>query len=148
VVFWMHIYDVIVQALVFYDHLRTLSCEVQYIWCRQAGAVTLIFYLNRYAIFIWSVLSICGLFVLVNNLRVSKAFTHDCPYLALQVKTHSIAAFSAIRTYAITQCNWWLSVTVFALSMVPAGVNAVGAHNYESLFMVINMILVAVFLGT
>ncbi|EMD39649.1 hypothetical protein CERSUDRAFT_92143 [Gelatoporia subvermispora B] len=42
-------------VLVLYDHLTTLSQEVEFIWGRQFSSVTLLYHLNRWTIFVWAV---------------------------------------------------------------------------------------------
>ncbi|OCH84465.1 hypothetical protein OBBRIDRAFT_741595 [Obba rivulosa] len=90
-------------VLVFYDHITTLPREVNLIWGRKLNSVTLLFYLNRWATFMWAVVQLAE-FASLDTLSV---------------------IFSAIRVYAISGGSWIWPMIVFTLSMVPVGTNLV-----------------------
>ncbi|OCH84701.1 hypothetical protein OBBRIDRAFT_741139 [Obba rivulosa] len=53
----MNLYSgIYLPALVFYDHILMLPRAVKLIWSRKLSCFTLLFYLNRYTIFVWAVI--------------------------------------------------------------------------------------------
>ncbi|OCH92797.1 hypothetical protein OBBRIDRAFT_886033 [Obba rivulosa] len=111
-------------AIVFYDHVVTLSREVELMWGRKLTSVIMLFYLNRWSIFVWAVMQ----FAYLNNLATLPScegvdFFSD----AVGILLYAIwAVFSGIRIYAISGGSWWLALVVFLLSLVAIGTNAYG----------------------
>ncbi|OCH92600.1 hypothetical protein OBBRIDRAFT_726501, partial [Obba rivulosa] len=90
-------------AIVFWDHLGSISKEIQFMWRRSFSIVTLLFYLNRWMTFVWAVFNV----------------TNILPLAKIAVR------FSAIRVYAIGRGRLFLVMLVFGLSLVPVGTNIV-----------------------
>ncbi|OCH88097.1 hypothetical protein OBBRIDRAFT_735073, partial [Obba rivulosa] len=110
-------------ALVIYDHLATLSRELDWIWNRKFTSVTLLFHLNRWTILLYTILNIVGEFLPITSL--SLRWSQRLRLSARSFLFTLWAVFSAVRMYALSRGDWRLTLAVFALSMVPGGVNAV-----------------------
>ncbi|OCH84964.1 hypothetical protein OBBRIDRAFT_839315 [Obba rivulosa] len=122
-------------ALVLYDHSTTLSKEARFIWGRKFNSVTLLFHLNRWATFALAAAYILGavnwmtLQIASRSGRLTTNINRSCmPVGILQLAADVIlyfvwAAFSAIRIYAVSGGNAWLSAGVCALAAVPACLN-------------------------
>ncbi|OCH92644.1 hypothetical protein OBBRIDRAFT_423876 [Obba rivulosa] len=54
------------SAIVFHDHLITVSQEVQFVWGRRWTSVNLLFYLNRWITLLWACLNVAILFPMVS----------------------------------------------------------------------------------
>ncbi|OCH86416.1 hypothetical protein OBBRIDRAFT_797216 [Obba rivulosa] len=113
------------SALIVYDHLSTFSDEVEFIWGRKLNSVTLLFYLNRWCIFMWAVATLVDSWAPLVTLQVCIGMTIYVDTIAL-VLLLIWAAFSAIRMYAISVGNIWFTLTVLALNIVPVGTNVFG----------------------
>lgn len=62
------------SAFVLYDHMCTLSREIELVWGRRLTSVTLLFHLNRWAILVWGILNTLD-FVPLAALPVSKVLS-------------------------------------------------------------------------
>ncbi|EPS94527.1 hypothetical protein FOMPIDRAFT_49807 [Fomitopsis schrenkii] len=111
------------SALVIYEHACTLSQEADVIWSRKKTGATLLFLLNRFATAGFAV----AMMILIPNWDTLLAcWTVNLLLPAFQLILSIIwAAFSALRVFAITRCDWWISTFVFALGLVPVGTNLV-----------------------
>ncbi|OCH92064.1 hypothetical protein OBBRIDRAFT_833767 [Obba rivulosa] len=117
--------SVAAMTLVFYDHISTVSREVHLVWGRKFNAVTLLFHLNRWTIFVWAV-SNCTNFIPIPTL-----VGYVCPCTAAIDWSYVIAilllmiwaAFSSIRIYAVSTGSWCLALLVATVAMVPAATN-------------------------
>ncbi|EMD37431.1 hypothetical protein CERSUDRAFT_73326 [Gelatoporia subvermispora B] len=93
--------------------------EVRLIWGCKLTSVTLLFYVNRWAILLWALLQICGLFELLPpaSCCVTEGMISD---ILVVVHLAIWSFFSAIRTHAISLGNWRLTTPVLILTMAPA----------------------------
>ncbi|EMD39713.1 hypothetical protein CERSUDRAFT_81089 [Gelatoporia subvermispora B] len=117
--------QVAAAALVLYDHLITFGREVNFIWGRKFNSVTLLFHLNRWSIFLFSILNVAIDFQPLASIPSCRALNtlNDATEIMLYILW---AAFSTIRIYAMSGGNWLLSLLVCTLSIVPAGTNSYG----------------------
>ncbi|EMD41379.1 hypothetical protein CERSUDRAFT_101860 [Gelatoporia subvermispora B] len=97
-------------AVVYFDHLSTLSREGQLVWHRRVDIVTLLFYLNRWTIFVWASMNAMFIFLPLQTLPVRPEFCSD-------------NSFSSIRIYAMSQGVWPIAAGVLLLNLVPFGTN-------------------------
>ncbi|EMD35280.1 hypothetical protein CERSUDRAFT_85296 [Gelatoporia subvermispora B] len=109
-------------ALVFYDHIMTISHEMEFIWNRKLSCVTLLFHLTRWASFVWAILQVASL--------IATASTFTCVQLEILKRVISVlleinwAVFSAIRIFSITGGSWFLAWNILCLSIVPIGIDS------------------------
>ncbi|OCH84818.1 hypothetical protein OBBRIDRAFT_798748 [Obba rivulosa] len=111
-------------ALVLYDHLCTLTREVELMWGRRFNSVTLLFYLNRWALILWMISGATSQMLPLGTLPVCVGVNY-LEYAMSLVMLTIWAAFSAIRAYAVSYGNWATAITVLLLDLVPVGINAV-----------------------
>ncbi|KAI0820324.1 hypothetical protein BC628DRAFT_1413134 [Trametes gibbosa] len=110
-------------ALLFYDYLLTFRRELRFVWGRKFSAATALFVLNRYLIVLLYLVDLVTQFPIIPE-------TCACPGVGrfitvLEVMPYIIwATFSALRGYALSRRNVIIGITIFVLSLVPAGVNA------------------------
>ncbi|OCH92753.1 hypothetical protein OBBRIDRAFT_864829, partial [Obba rivulosa] len=107
---------VAVSTLVFYDHISTLSREVEFIWGRKITSSTILFYLNRWMILTWAVMNLTAEFYIFPTLSVIDPG---------RIMLNQWLGFSAVRVYAVSGGSWWPAIAVGALNLVPFGTNAV-----------------------
>ncbi|OCH94186.1 hypothetical protein OBBRIDRAFT_723354, partial [Obba rivulosa] len=100
------------SVLVFYDHLDTLPAEVRLIWGRKWTSVTMLFHLNRCMIFLWALEQL-----LTDILSVIWAGVFCRSSIGLAIET--AVAFPALRIFAVSGRNWWLTLTVCSLDVTP-----------------------------
>ncbi|KAI1783015.1 hypothetical protein LXA43DRAFT_1103125 [Ganoderma leucocontextum] len=132
-------------ALFLYEYLVTIDYEVEIFWKRRFTGASALFFLNRYLrllfyiseLVFWAALSTptrgtgsSGLFSCATLTR----FTFVFGLFAYVVW----AAFSALRMLAVSSKNWFLSILVFGLSLVPFAVDLAnmslrGEKTYASL---------------
>ncbi|CCM04122.1 uncharacterized protein FIBRA_06283 [Fibroporia radiculosa] len=128
---------VAVGALVIYDHVITLALEIQLIWRCKATGATLIFFLNRYLLFIYAMSSILNVINWSTNV-VSCRFIHNTSCAKtdqLRALLYNfanialpliVAVFSALRVYALAHTSSMRLVVALAtllLGVVPSGAN-------------------------
>ncbi|RPD57204.1 hypothetical protein L227DRAFT_565512 [Lentinus tigrinus ALCF2SS1-6] len=89
-----------------YEYVITFGAEVDLFWTKRLTGATVLFFLNRGIVmfYTWYDL-IVGLFTI--------------PATSKYIPS---AAFSALRVYALIR-NWYISVLVFVLSVVPVAIN-------------------------
>ncbi|KAI0365192.1 hypothetical protein BV20DRAFT_954792 [Pilatotrama ljubarskyi] len=109
-----------VLAFLAYEWLITLDREVALFWRRKLNGASVLFLTNRYLPMLVQVLNISS------DARI-RVFSCDAFVKALQaiqlLQYFPWAAFSALRTFALSRANWSIAAVVFLLSMVPIGVN-------------------------
>ncbi|KAI9063811.1 hypothetical protein FKP32DRAFT_1592041 [Trametes sanguinea] len=109
-----------VLAFLTYEYLITFDCEVGLFWRSKFTGASALFLTNRYWPLLVQVLNIAS------SARMSDK-SCDAYVNALQtielLQYFPWAAFSALRTFALSRGNWAISTFVFLLSMVPLGVN-------------------------
>ncbi|KAI0819588.1 hypothetical protein BC628DRAFT_1332462 [Trametes gibbosa] len=110
-----------VLAWLTYEFLITFDREVDLFWRRNFTGASILFLTNRY------------LPILVNVLNISSdASICDSYVKALQtiqlLQYVPWAAFSSLRTFALSARNWIVTTVVLLLSIVPIGVNFTQYH--------------------
>ncbi|OCH84185.1 hypothetical protein OBBRIDRAFT_839898 [Obba rivulosa] len=131
------------SALVFYDYASTMSREVQFMWRRPVSIVTVLFLMNRWAMLMWAVAILAGIFTSIATITgyyvscylllaiIDWKVINSCIAISQFTNVVSVvlfalwAVFSTIRVYAISLHNLWLALIVFAVSMAPVGTNVV-----------------------
>ncbi|EMD33135.1 hypothetical protein CERSUDRAFT_68193 [Gelatoporia subvermispora B] len=108
-------------AFVLYDHAITLPSEVSLIWGRKWSSVTLLFYLNRWATFIWAVVQVPLDMLPLSRLPVSCIGLHHITGSTTFLLF--VAVFSSMRIYALSGGNRWLALIVLLLNLVPVATN-------------------------
>ncbi|EPT04764.1 hypothetical protein FOMPIDRAFT_1045454 [Fomitopsis schrenkii] len=112
--------EMAVSVALLYDHLLTLSSEIELFWHRPTRALsgTAIFMLNR--------LVSVGLAIMVHVDSDLPHYTYaSCKYpgivlVSLQMLAYALwAVVSAIRVHALTRGFWPLSLLTLALALVP-----------------------------
>ncbi|EMD32961.1 hypothetical protein CERSUDRAFT_77017 [Gelatoporia subvermispora B] len=96
----------------------SISREAKFIWGRKINAVTLLFYLNRWTIFLWAVANTTN-FVPIYTVQGCAAVIDYSYVLAILLAM----IWAGIRVYAISAGSWPLALLVGTLAMVPAGTN-------------------------
>ncbi|OCH90431.1 hypothetical protein OBBRIDRAFT_754960 [Obba rivulosa] len=110
------------STMVFYHHISTLAQEIELIWGRKWSSVTMLFHLNRWAIFVWAVQEITSLIPLKTlSSCIGLQLANDAVGILLAVIW---AVFSAVRLFAISGRNSWLAGAVLLLNLIPVGTNA------------------------
>ncbi|EMD41696.1 hypothetical protein CERSUDRAFT_70198 [Gelatoporia subvermispora B] len=85
----------VVQVIVIYDHLVSVSGEVQHVWGRVWSSVNVLYYVNRWTALVWACFNVAVLFPVE-----SYKFVYP--------------VFAAIRVYAVSHGNLVLPCAVFA----------------------------------
>ncbi|TFK86762.1 hypothetical protein K466DRAFT_600045 [Polyporus arcularius HHB13444] len=125
-------------TLIFFEHILTFGDEVEMFWKQKFTGATVIFLLNRYLILVSYLMELATIWIEDDNVSTDLLFdfgivirTKDVFYFGLYIPW---AAFSALRTYALTNRHWPLPVFVFLLSLVAYGTDmaqyAVGLTGY------------------
>ncbi|RDX52294.1 hypothetical protein OH76DRAFT_1500807 [Lentinus brumalis] len=120
-----------IPALIFFEHILTFGDEVEMFWKQKFTGATVIFLLNRYLILVSYLMDFATIWIEDDDSCSVVIRTKDVFYFGLYIPW---AAFSALRTYALTNRNWPLAVFVFLLSLVAYGTDmaqyAVGLTGY------------------
>ncbi|OCH88119.1 hypothetical protein OBBRIDRAFT_696529, partial [Obba rivulosa] len=106
--------------VIFYDHILTFPRELGLIWGRGINCVTVLYHLNKWGLFVWSILNILAAYLPLDTISVLPA---RCMVHCLSNES----AFSAICIFAVSGGSWWLGLAVFTLNLVPVGANAVSS---------------------
>ncbi|KAI0351841.1 hypothetical protein OH77DRAFT_1410310, partial [Trametes cingulata] len=110
-------------AFLTYEWLITLDREVALFWRRKLNGASVLFLTNRYLPLLVQVLNISS------DVRMSDRGLSSCDGFVKALQTIQLfqyfpwAAFSALRTFALSRGNWAIAAIVLLLSMVPIGVN-------------------------
>ncbi|PCH40419.1 hypothetical protein WOLCODRAFT_136864 [Wolfiporia cocos MD-104 SS10] len=104
------------SVLIFYDHLLTMSREVDYIWRAKMTMSTIVFYGSRYAALTYGVFGISQIFSWNNY--ASCVAMNLIPQILMMVLLLMWTTFSAIRAYAISGHNPYATVCVGLLALV------------------------------
>lgn len=110
-------------TLIVYDHVRTLSRELDMCRRQKRNCVTILFHLNRWTLLTWALLNIVADFLPLGTLPRCIAL-NDIDIAAALLLFTLWAAFSAIRTYAMSGGNRLLALFVCCLGLVPVATNA------------------------
>ncbi|KAI0644308.1 hypothetical protein C8Q79DRAFT_928077 [Trametes meyenii] len=110
-----------VLALLCYEWLITFDREIALFWRRKFTGATVLFLTNRYL----------PIFIQILNLAPTHALMSDAScdgytkaLQAIQISQYlPWAAFSALRTFALSRRNWMIATVVFVLSLAPVGIN-------------------------
>ena len=103
-------------ALLWYDFLLTLKSEVRCIWQQNFGRGTVIYFCVRYILFVERV-------VIILEVLWSKSDT-ACTYLThvddilYAVNYFAVAAFTALRGYAICSQDWRPMIVIVPLLLI------------------------------
>ncbi|KAI0708847.1 hypothetical protein C8T65DRAFT_740060 [Cerioporus squamosus] len=109
-------------AILAYDYLLTFPREVRFVWSRKFSPATVLFVLNRYIILLLYFVDLITLFPIIPSTYASRVGKF---IVVLEIFPYIIwAAFSGLRTYALSQRNTFIGLFVAFLSLVPAGINA------------------------
>ncbi|RPD73140.1 hypothetical protein L226DRAFT_572578 [Lentinus tigrinus ALCF2SS1-7] len=105
-----------------YEYVITFGAEVDLFWTKRLTGATVLFFLNRGIVmfYTWYDL-IVGLFTIPATSKLTRIFQISTFVFGLLQYIPS-AAFSALRVYALIR-NWYISVLVFVLSVVPVAIN-------------------------
>ncbi|KAL6302734.1 hypothetical protein BKA93DRAFT_736272, partial [Sparassis latifolia] len=110
-------------AVILYEHLVTFGTEYDLVWGRKLTGPNVIFFINRYALFVWSIVNILGLFSWDVDYRCETILLFR---FVMQLMVYTIwAVFSGLRVYAVSSRNWYFTVPTVALGMVPVAANIV-----------------------
>ncbi|OCH87296.1 hypothetical protein OBBRIDRAFT_827808 [Obba rivulosa] len=107
--------------LVLHDHMCSLWQEVEFMWGRKWTSVTVLFYLNRWGIFVWALLQVV---LMINKTTSSSSSCMILGFFQVAIITLldvTWAAFSAVRIYAISGGRWCLAALVISLNIVSIG---------------------------
>ncbi|RDX48216.1 hypothetical protein OH76DRAFT_1312760, partial [Lentinus brumalis] len=113
-------------AILAYDYLLTFPREVRFVWSRKFSPATTLFLLNRYIIILLYFVDLITLFPIIPSVGGKSPCQGVGKFIVvLEIFPYIIwAAFSGLRTYALSQRNAFIGLFVFILSLVPAGINA------------------------
>ncbi|KAI0704473.1 hypothetical protein C8T65DRAFT_741037 [Cerioporus squamosus] len=103
-----------------YDCVLTFSREVNLFWTIKPTGASVLFFLIRYSSLAFELGSLAELNPSVVSDQMQDVL-HGAHSL-LHLRYMLVAAFSGLRSYALTQ-SWWFSTAVFVLSLGPAAVN-------------------------
>ncbi|EMD33636.1 hypothetical protein CERSUDRAFT_67814 [Gelatoporia subvermispora B] len=110
-------------ALITYDHLSTLSREVNLIWSQKLSSVTILFHINRWVIFMWGILNVVDDSLPLGTIPSCVGLS-DLGCMFELILGTVWAVFSAIRLYAVSGGNIPLAAVVLLLDIVPVGLDA------------------------
>ncbi|KAI0666894.1 hypothetical protein C8Q78DRAFT_983444 [Trametes maxima] len=120
-----------VLTLLCYEWLITFDREITLFWRRKFTGATALFLTNRYLPICIQILNLAPSHALMSD-AVSGIFSCDAYTKALQAIQISQylpwAAFSALRTFALSRRNWMIATVVLVLSLVPVGINLSQYH--------------------
>lgn len=111
--------NMITSALILYEHLITISQEIEVIWKRSRSLPTALFLLNRYnTLFNASIVILMGLHNTTNGttLMIMNILLNASSILAYCL----IAVFTALRVYALWSNNSRLFIMILIPSLAPA----------------------------
>ncbi|EMD39325.1 hypothetical protein CERSUDRAFT_104532 [Gelatoporia subvermispora B] len=125
----LELYSQDLICLIFYDHVTTLSDEVKYIWRRKFSSVTLLFLMNRFSLLLWTLLAVYINFGFGTTYALAESGSEDhTSSIGCQVAQNLTsasqmlliiiqAAFIAIRIYALSGGQWFISAIIFVSGM-------------------------------
>ncbi|KAI1795386.1 hypothetical protein LXA43DRAFT_992523 [Ganoderma leucocontextum] len=102
------------SALLIYDMILTMDCEVKTMWQRRLRVVDFVYFTNRYGQ-LWNVLLSIVLFAHYDDDQRCHALS-ILAQIATMVPNISWAAFSGLRTYALSNGNLLFGWIVFGMS--------------------------------
>ncbi|GBE83894.1 hypothetical protein SCP_0509510 [Sparassis crispa] len=128
-------------AVILYEHLVTFGTEYDLVWGRKLTGPNVIFFINRYALFVWSIVNILGLFSWESARRYN-FFWQCAEAFVMQLMVYTIwAVFSGLRVYAVSSRNWYFTVPTVALGMVPVAANIYSLAKTSYAFVVVLPVL-------
>ncbi|KAI0748768.1 hypothetical protein C8Q80DRAFT_1102579, partial [Daedaleopsis nitida] len=108
--------------LVLYDTLLTFDREIRLVWRRKITGASLILLFTRYLY----IIRYCLVFFYVVGSSVEWCVSSLMQrWPGYKLTGHTTSVFTAMRVYALTGCNIWLSAIIFVLSTVPFTTNIV-----------------------
>ncbi|EMD31160.1 hypothetical protein CERSUDRAFT_89274 [Gelatoporia subvermispora B] len=115
--------SVAAACFVIYDHVCTMSREVDLMWGRKMSGAIFLYHMNRSLILLWTATNLVISFL--SPVTVSSYVVSLYMGYAFELSLFVIwAVFSGMRVYALSKGNWPLTVIVILLSLVPVGSNA------------------------
>ncbi|KAH9920640.1 uncharacterized protein B0H18DRAFT_1023774 [Fomitopsis serialis] len=122
-----------VTTFIIYDYLLTLGDEVELVWSLKPSASSVVYMLSRYpllfyVIFPWIIYTNPGL---TPSLSMCLFTERPCSCTGLSITSDvmattfvlMVAAFGALRIYAVSGRDWRLVLPALALGLVPAVTN-------------------------
>ncbi|EMD39436.1 hypothetical protein CERSUDRAFT_71359 [Gelatoporia subvermispora B] len=92
-----------IAVIVIYDHLTTLAREHEFMWCRKLSSVTLLFYLNRWTIFVWALTTLALGFTQFTTATIYIAYTPISRVFIAQFVTFDAYTFAIVNNpYLVT----------------------------------------------
>lgn len=88
----------VASVIIFYDYFLTLSQEIALVWSKQFTFVALVFHINRYTAFVWSIFNILAVFHWHSSESCNAVIIADDALFLVLYTTW--AAFSALRVFA------------------------------------------------
>ncbi|PCH39394.1 hypothetical protein WOLCODRAFT_29536 [Wolfiporia cocos MD-104 SS10] len=103
------------EALVIYDGILTFSDEARLMWSRQLTAAALCFF-NRIAVLGWTAT------IFIWTLPIWKTQEQTSSVIFTLMLTSAWAVLSALRVYAVSRSNKFLTALTFCFGMAPVGI--------------------------
>lgn len=120
-------------GLVIYEFIVTFLDEIRVVWMTPIAASTILLGSVRYTMLISAAIQVLATPTTVEGCRAIVVLTHVLNLIAFA----QTALFSALRVFAIGNRNYYLSILVFLLGIVPFATNlmltAIAAYGYVSL---------------
>ncbi|KAI0926274.1 hypothetical protein AcV5_008776 [Taiwanofungus camphoratus] len=110
--------EVAVCTLIAYEHITTFSQEYELMWGTKMTGATLIFFVNRYLLLAYCIVTPLQVISWDTPLRfVLKPIVMSKPFLITLYA--AVAAFTALRTFAISGHSRYLALITLALALMP-----------------------------
>ncbi|KAH9851999.1 hypothetical protein C2E23DRAFT_886206 [Lenzites betulinus] len=124
-----------VITLISFEYIITFSEEVALFWKRKKSGATWLFFVTRYL----SVLA----YAILPGIQLASGIDDDVRGFSfvdppLELTRLSYRVFSSLRTAAISQLNWWFTISVLVLASVPFGLE-LWAISYAANLMVLGV---------
>ncbi|KAM5543380.1 hypothetical protein V8D89_002965 [Ganoderma adspersum] len=107
--------------ILIYDWFLCFNEELRYIWKWHSGVTvsTLVYVLCRYGMLIHNILVVVMVYLMLDLSCAANLWTQVTTEI---LSTIAISAFSALRVYALSNKNIWLTITIVLLVLPPAAI--------------------------
>jgi len=116
--FFMRVCLVVPPTFIIYDTLLTFSREIDCIWKRKSGAVTLLFISQRYCMMFLTILRM----IVPTEMTACKAWNY-MQFISALLSAFGVGIFATLRTWAICGRFNMLVILVFLCNMIDPAMN-------------------------
>ncbi|KZT02857.1 uncharacterized protein LAESUDRAFT_661092, partial [Laetiporus sulphureus 93-53] len=106
-------------VILLYDYMLTIDQEIRYVWNSRLSVAKVFFYLNRFTMLGFALMSINEL---EDDIFSAASL---CQFYGNASRCYQCSSFSALRVYATSDRSWTLAALTLTIGLVPFFTNVV-----------------------